>query len=119
MERISFEDEILRMQTGPERQSEEPCWWEVSVGSLLYAAHATTPENAIAKVAESLDESPKSLVVVPTFVELYPDEHQPSLDEKFAEAGELVRLIPFSDEPFPEPGQELTAAQQEAFDRLA
>ena len=94
----------------------EPKWWGVTIGSLLYAVRANSGSEARVRALRALGVVPEENIV-PTFTELYEDEHQPDLDNKAAETdAQLMRLIPFSTAPWPEDANNLTPEQQAALD---
>lgn len=91
-----------------------PRWWGISEGSLLWAVHSATPDEAVIMIEDARDGAP----MLPFFfVDEYPEDIQSQLHEKLADK-EVVRLIPFSIEPWPEDPENMTEEQKAAFERL-
>lgn len=91
-----------------------PRWWGISEGSLLWAVHSATPDEAIIMIEDSRDGMP----MLPFFfVDEYPEGIQTQLVEKLGDK-KVVRLIPFSIEEWPEDPENMTKEQKAAFDRL-
>lgn len=110
--------EILKLNIGPEREELRGVWWGISRGGLAYAAFGMDEEEACRRVAAEVGASYEEMYLVPVFAIPYDDNNQARFTEEFGEIG-VTRIIPMSNEPWPEDMDNMTDAQREAFDGLS
>lgn len=105
--------------TQPEQRFEHPMWFGATVlgdWRLCYAVRAQSLSEAREKLAAEFDSDGE---LGPTPMHLYSKrQHQNEFNARY-EGQDIVRVIPFSTEPFPAPGQaELTSGQTEALEKF-
>jgi len=109
--------EIITIQLGPEREEVRGVWWAISRGGLAYAAFGLNADEACRRVAQEVGVAYETIYIVPIISSIYDQNWQQRYTEEFGEKG-VTRIIPLSNEPWPEDMDNMTAAQREAFDRL-
>jgi hypothetical protein len=97
----------------PGTERTEPIWWGVTLGSSVYAVKAFNEDDAVTKAQDLLGGEP-----FPIFIVHPHDEGAQPLLEALYEGRDAVHVIPFSPIEYPEDANNMSAEQQQAFDRL-
>lgn len=97
-------------------KSRGPGWWTITEGNFLHTVRASSPDQAAALI--DIYHESKGSGIFPLFsVGRLDDEASEKLDDQL-KPDQVYRLIPFSNVPWPEDPNNMTQAQQEAFERL-
>lgn len=100
--------------TSEMKKNSGPKWWSITEGGILWAVHSNTPDEAVIMIEDSRGGVP----MLPFFlVAEYSDDIQVELTEKNGEE-KVVRMIPYSNEPWPSDVNHMTPAQEAALKRL-
>jgi hypothetical protein len=106
--------------SAPEKRFEEPVWFGLTVfgdWKLCYAVKAHSESEAATRLAEEAFHASNEDTAF-FMPQLHRQKFQEALDKRYQDK-DIVRVIPFSTEPYPERGQaELTSAQIEAFEKF-
>lgn len=94
-----------------------PGWWAITEGSLLYTVRASSPDEAAAILDEHHEKEMGMGVLSFFFIDRLEDEVSEKFDATL-EHESVVRLIPFSNAPWPENMNNLTDEQKAAIDYL-
>jgi hypothetical protein len=118
MESLSGDEpSLITIQIGPQHEEIQGIWWAISRGELAYAAFGLNKEEACRRVAQDVGVSYESMYLVPVLASVYDKEWQQRYTEEIGERA-VTRIIPFSNEPWPDDMSNLSEAQRLAFDRL-